>query len=83
MMCVYCGIKQTEMMNYLKHTTTYTSLNGTEYKQVSVQQWNEEGHKKNNSFYINGKKVVKQEKFDCEQKLLDNPTEDKTERWVK
>ena len=70
-------------MNYLKQTTTYTTENGTEYKQVTIQEWNEDGRKKNNFFYVNGKKVVKHERFDCEQKILNNPTVFTTERWVK
>ena len=72
-------------MNFLKHTTTYISPNGTEYKSVRLQQYNEHGHKARNTFYIDGKKVTKHDRWICEQQIDNNcqASEFKTESWTK
>mgnify|MGYP003114158037 CR=1 FL=1 len=70
-------------MNYSKQTISFTHHSGTEYKQVHIQQWNEEGRKSRNYFYINGKKVTKYDREECEDMLANHHTEYKEELWEK
>ena len=55
-------------MNYLETKTILTS-DGIEYKEVRLWMYNETTKKGRNTYFINGKKVVRSERFNVEEKL--------------
>ena len=59
-------------MNYLQHTTIYTSPNGTEYKHIKIQEYKVGHHKTTNKYFVDGKQARKHERWVCEQTIDEN-----------
>ena len=60
-------------MNYFKGITIGKDERGNEYKEVRLQKFLPSGKTKiTNNFFINGKKVTRHERWECEQWIEEN-----------
>ena len=60
-------------MKELVHITTGVDENGNTYKEVRVQNFTGSKTKVTNSYYLNGLKVTKYQRWSVQQWLDDNP----------
>jgi hypothetical protein len=71
------------MTNFHETTDIFTSVKGVEYKHVRLQRYSIGFYKATNTYFLNGKKVVKQERFSVEEVINNSNSTTTTKEWIK